>query len=73
MKKQKRIEVAIVLMALLLVVVSPFYNTQVRVAWWNTAFSVGCEDAANADTTGTGEGVIFRFKLAEIWRNNTGK
>lgn len=72
MKKQKQIDLAIAVVALLLVVASPFCQTQVHAAWWNTAFSVVCDDAAN-DDEGAGQDVKFRFKLAEIWRDNAGK
>lgn len=68
MKKQKRMDIAIAVLALLLVVVTPFSKAQMQVAWWNTAFSVACDDA-QTEESGAGEQVVFRFKLAQLWRD----
>lgn len=43
-------------------------------AWWCTAFSVVCEQAAApADKPDGNEGrIVFKWKLAEVWREIMG-
>lgn len=42
-------------------------------AWWCTAFSVVCDEAAPADKQdGDGQKIVFKWKLAEVWREIMG-
>lgn len=66
MKKQDRNTLAAVLMAGIVLFWSAFAPQSPRAAWWCTAFSITCEEAAGERITDSGR-VEFRSLLADLF------
>lgn len=67
MQKQDRKALAAVLMAVYVLFWSAFAPQNPRAAWWCTAFSITCEEAAG-ESTGNGEKIEFRSFLVDLLR-----
>ena len=65
MQKQDRKALAAVLTAVLVLFWSAFAPQSPRAAWWCTAFSITCEEAAGESRTGS-DRVEFRSLLADL-------
>lgn len=65
MQKQDRKALAAVLTAVLVLFWSAFAPQSLRAAWWCTAFSITCEEAAGESRTGS-DRVKFRSLLADL-------
>ena len=65
MQKQDRKALAAVLTAVLVLFWSAFAPQSPRAAWWGTAFSITCEEAAGESRTGS-DRVEFRSLLADL-------
>ena len=65
MQKQDRKTLAAVLTAVLVLFWSAFAPQSPRAAWWCTAFSITCEEAAGESRTGS-DRVEFRSLLADL-------
>lgn len=65
MQKQDRKALAAVLTAVLVLFWSAFATQSPRAAWWCTAFSITCEEAAGESRTGS-DRVEFRSLLADL-------
>ena len=65
MQKQDRKALAAVLTAVLVLFWSAFAPQSLRAAWWCTAFSITCEEAAGVSRTGS-DRVEFRSLLADL-------
>ena len=72
MQKQDRKVLAAVLMAVYVLFWSAFAPQSPRAAWWCTAFSITCEEAAG-ESTGNGGKPEFRSFLADFFlhKDNT--
>ncbi|MDO4269870.1 MAG: hypothetical protein Q4C72_03000 [Eubacteriales bacterium] len=70
MKRQKRESAAAVIAAACLLLSGAFWPQAPRGAWWCTAFSITCSEAAEQnerDGETETDAVVFRWKLAEWW------
>lgn len=65
MQKQDKKALAAVLTAVLVLFWSAFAPQSPRAAWWCTAFSITCEEAAGESRTGS-DRVEFRSLLADL-------
>lgn len=65
MQKQDRKALAAVLTAVLVLFWSAFAPQSPRAAWWCTAFSITCEEAAGESRTSS-DRVEFRSLLADL-------
>lgn len=65
MQKQDRKALAAVLTAVLVLFWSAFAPQSLRAAWWCTAFSITCEEAAGESRTGS-DRVELRSLLADL-------
>lgn len=68
MQKQDRKVLAAVLTAVYVLFWSAFAPQSPRAAWWCTAFSITCEEAAGKDA-GNGEKIEFRSFLVDLLRH----
>lgn len=74
MKKWDRFSLAAVIAAACLLATAAFYPPAPRGAWWCTAFSVVCSEAAEQQDTpdAAGQTVAYRWKIAEWWQSFAG-
>lgn len=68
MKNFDKQSVSAVLAALTLIVTGTLYPPAPRGAWWNAAFQIVCDEAAEPRGT-EGGGLEFRWAIADLWKS----